>query len=185
MSGLAGSIAIGEVASKTGGLLRKVPREVWYALALILALWLGSKWHEHRKAQYGAERFMAGYAKAVEDGRQLKEQAELIGSAISKSLKEQNDETNRRIDRLSADLRLRGPGAASARCPGVSSPSGQSKPTSGAGNAPGTGLPEQGGSAVVPWDWLVERAEQCDLNRAEVLTWRDWWERQNAQRTQP
>jgi hypothetical protein len=31
--------------------------------------------------------------------------------------------------------------------------------------------------AAVPWPWLVQRAEQADLNRQEVLTWREWYDR--------
>lgn len=42
------------------------------------------------------------------------------------------------------------------------------------------GRPGDAALVAVDWQWLVDRAEQADLNRAEVLTWRGWYDRQRA-----
>jgi hypothetical protein len=31
--------------------------------------------------------------------------------------------------------------------------------------------------AAVPWVWLTDRAEEHDLDRAEVLSWRLWYQK--------
>jgi hypothetical protein len=35
--------------------------------------------------------------------------------------------------------------------------------------------------AAVPWQWLVQRSEQADLNRQEVLSWREWYRKLAAE----
>jgi hypothetical protein len=68
---------------------------------------------------------------------------------------------------------VRGPGQ--ARCTATVRPSASSRPdaTSGTANAPSAGVSEPDRGAV-PWDWLVGQAKVCDLNRSEVLSWREW-----------
>lgn len=36
-------------------------------------------------------------------------------------------------------------------------------------------LPPADGIAAVPWNWLVNTGGQCDLNRSEAQSWRDWY----------
>jgi hypothetical protein len=190
------------------GALKLVPKWVWYALALALAWHFALSWHRGqvkahdadivaaRDAQWQA-RFDAMRAKADD----VRRKAEALSAQISTTLKDQNDATNRHIAVDAGDLRLRGPGAAAAiGCrpgdhPGLSAAAGQpgaagdQRPHAAASALPGgnrrtdvTPVPGAGISddaqAAVPWRWLVGRAEQADLDRAEVLTWRDWYARQ-------
>ena len=155
--------------------VRLVPREVWYVLALALLYRGALTWHANKVDAYGAERFMAGYKKAVDDGKQLQAQAELIGTAISNKLKGENDETLRAIDRLGDDLRLRGPGKAACSYPAQpgAAASGH-KPSGGSADAPVDRVPDSEGQQLIglPFFSTVEFAKLCDANRNEALTWR-------------
>lgn len=93
---------------------------------------------------------------------------------IAKELKDRTDEENRRIAGDAGSLRVSGPGKAVCR-PAPAPPGGHvqggSKP-----NAPGPSLPPDE-RAAVPWGWLTDRAQEHDQLRAEVQTWREWYDR--------
>jgi len=96
---------------------------------------------------------------------------------IAAEIRRRHDEEARRIAAGADALRVSGPGRAAA-CP-PATPGGH-QPPGGAGNAPGPEMPP-GDRAAVPWQWLVARAESADLNRSEVLAWREWHARLNAE----
>jgi hypothetical protein len=106
----------------------------------------------------------------ADQANSLKEKADRIAAEI----RSKTDETNHRISGDAADILRGGPGK--AVCHSTPASSGGSQPQGGAGNAPGLTLPPAD-SAAVPWIWLTERSEQADLNRAEVLAWREWYAR--------
>lgn len=93
---------------------------------------------------------------------------------IAKDVKDRNDEQVRIIYRDAAAVRVRGPGK--AVCPRLPAPAGGSQAPAGKPDAPGPAVPPDD-RAAVPWNWLVDRAQQCDLNRAEALSWREWYDR--------
>jgi hypothetical protein len=190
MSGLAG---LGLLA-KLGGAkatLAKVPPKVWYGLAIVAAV-VGSFFvHQHyaHKALKAAD--ASGYnrarqedAKVIAQMRVRAEAAEANAKAISQDTRNRNDETNRRIASSADALLVRGPGAASCRRvsnPTVSASSSQPRASSGAGDAAASPMSSDDGTAAVPWVWLVNSSREADLNRAEVLSWRDWYQRQSAE----
>lgn len=182
-----------------GGTLKKVPRWVWIALAVFVLLVAFAIWHQHRahaaiaaaKADQKAAddaAWQAALDREREAAGKWRHAAELNAKAISDRTRTQNDETNSHIDADARDLLLRGPGKAAETCRRPVDPAGLpaagGQPGSGSHRPPdgaGTVLPGDDGTAeraIVPWNWLVGRARQCDLDRTEALTWRDWYQRQ-------
>jgi hypothetical protein len=102
------------------------------------------------------------------------DKAKARGDQLAKELRSKTDEANRRIAGDAGTLRVSGPGK--ARCPAVPAAPGGSEPRSGKPDAAGPEVPPEN-LAAVSWPWLVHRAEQADLNRQEVLTWREWYDK--------
>lgn len=186
------------VLGKAASIGRAVPPKGWLAIAVASALAIGFIVHQRHAHAALKAADSGGYARAVKvyqralaivHARAVKRRlaAEATGRAISTKTKEANDAQNRDIARRADDQRLRGPGKAAAGCgpvynSGISAAGGQP----GAGDhrpadAGGTVLPDgdrPADRAVVPWNWLTGRGEQCDLDRAEALTWRSWYQQQ-------
>lgn len=163
--------------------LGRIPRWAWIAIAVVAILFVGSCVHSRKVKAFGEERYAAGVAyeqaRLEAKAKAIKAKADAASKKITEQLKARHDETVTVIYRDADALRVRGPGkAACPGYPGVSGGSGRSEPISGGADASGLGLPEQGWAAV-PWGWLVGEAENCDLNRAEVLTWREWYRLQS------
>jgi hypothetical protein len=102
------------------------------------------------------------------------DKAKARGEQLAKELRSKTDEANRRIAADADTLRVSGPGK--ARCSAVSAGPGGSEARSGKPDAAGPEVSPDD-RAAVPWPWLVQRAEQADLNRQEVLTWREWYDK--------
>jgi hypothetical protein len=189
--------------SPIGGFLKgvwklsgKVPWQIWAAIFAAIALWLGIRWHAHEVHKT----FAAGYAQARSEDKavldNLRAQLAQAGLEMKRTSQEQrskNDAANASIHSAADALRVQGPGAAScSRRPAAPVPAapGQSQPASQpAGSAPAP-MPAADGSdplAAVSWRWLVGTGEQCDIERAENVSWRtayqEWlatWERMRA-----
>lgn len=171
----------GPLKALLGGLGRllglKVSLRVWMLVAA-----LAFAWHWHHGKVKAADR--AGYSRAMGEveGKAiaLKTKIDTLTTKISTELRSRNDEENRRIARDAGALRLRGPGKAA--CPaGARLPSGSGGYISpgGLGDAAGSQVPDRD-RAAVPWGWLVDRAEEHDADRAEVVTWREWYRKMVA-----
>jgi hypothetical protein len=183
MSGLAG-IGLAARLSGAGRVFKLIPTWAYVAFGIALAAFLGVLYHQHRIHQHDAALVKATIA--AEDQRiaakalAIKKAADTLNTNISTLIRSKNDETNRAIIADAGDLRVSGPGKAA--CLGRASlpaPASRSVPASGDGNAAGPQVPS-GDSAAVPWGWLTDRAEEHDLNRAEVLSWREWYQRMIA-----
>ena len=156
--------------------LALIPRSVWIALAVLALVGLGVFAHQRSVKAYGEERYAAGVADEKARAQEAaRKQAEKDEKTVRK-LKEQHREEIDRISRDADALRLRGPGK--ARC--------RPAPIAASGRDEGHGEPDVAGPevppddrAAVPWGWLVQRAEQFDANRAEVLAWREWHRKLN------
>lgn len=176
------------------GALRLIPKWVWILLAVALLWRVAVSWHEHRahaaiaaaekrgEAKANAawqQRFDAMRARADETRRR----AEAASAKISKDVRRKNDQDNRDSAARARALSLSGPGAARCRPvdhPGLSGGAGRYVAPGGRPDAPGPQVPADD-RAAVPWGWLVDRARQCDLNRAEALSWREADRRQRAE----
>lgn len=175
---------LGGIIKAIGRLLGKIPPKVWLALIVGAALFIGWKVHTHKVTKFGEERytsgFEAGYHAAEEDQRKVTAKTNAATAAIAQDERGKNHEANARTNAAADDLRLRGPGKASSRCPTVAAPaSGHDAPGGQSADA-ATGLPERDWTtdrAEVPWGWLVSSGQTCDLNRNEVIAWRSWYER--------
>lgn len=177
-------------------LVKRIPPKVWLALAVVALIIVAGIWHQrHAKAE-----LQAAYDRGVADEREanrlererlrakadrIRQGVETLQAKISNQLKDTNNAENRRIAAAGDDLRLRGPGKAAA-CPGpggsagLPDAAGRHDQAGAARNDAGRRLSEPDRLAVVPWGWLVSHAEGCDLNRQEVLTWRDWYAQQSV-----
>jgi hypothetical protein len=129
--------------------------------------------HWHKQSDQNAKQAET-YKRQLDEETARSNAAEAAGKRISEQLRKQTDEENRRIAGDAQSLRVSGPGR--AVCRPAPAASGGSQAGRGNGNAAGPPLPPAD-SAAVPWPWLVQRAEQADLNRTEVLAWREWYRR--------
>lgn len=160
--------------------LARIPAWAWIALCVALAAFLAWRWHggEVRAAdQAGYNRAMAEIRTKAERVTRLANDATKratdLQQAINTEERNRHEAQARHIAADAAALRRMRPSGA-LRC-GPADP------------APVPGIPGRpaapGGRADAPlvavdWKWLIDRAEQADLNRAEALTWRSWYERQ-------
>jgi hypothetical protein len=162
-----------------GGLkafFRQIPGWLWIAMLIGLAVALGFRAHQNAvKAT-----FNAGYAAGVIANEQAhiaaQAKADAAATAINSKLRTDNDEENSHIRAAADDLRLRGPGKAA--CPGVAAASpaaGGRDAGRGAAAAPVAEVSdrERFGFIALPFSAAIAAAEQCDANRAEVLSWRE------------
>lgn len=155
-------------------LLGKIPWQVWAIVIGLLLLWRAHAWHEREVRQAD----VAGYTRAMnhmaDKARTLADKADKLADEIRRK----SDEEARTIADRADNLSLRGPGA--ARCPTTPSSAapGRHQPGGGQADDPGAGVPPED-RAAVPWTWLVRQGEVCDLNRNEVLSWREWFSKLN------
>lgn len=175
MTGLAGIAAGGKVASALG-LFKRIPRWVWIAVAIVLAIVAGVWWHGRQVKAFGEERFNAGYAQAVEDGKKRVRKVEQNSARVTTEIRSKSDEEIRRNASRADDLRLRGSGAAACVHPGLPRGTGGHDQASGGTGASPAGVPQQDRISV-PFDYAVDQAEIADANRIEVLAWREWHRR--------
>lgn len=172
-----------------GGVLKAIPPKVWLALAALAfvcgLLW----WHNHEvKAAYNR-----GYATATVE-RDAKWSASfdtMHGAAqtyaaafnqqsatLSNQIGARHATELRAIAARADDLRLRGPGRAAAcarpgAVAGLSPATGGREPSGGTVDDGVAGLPDETPMAIVPWPDLIQRGEDADANRAEVIAWRE------------
>jgi hypothetical protein len=154
--------------------LRRLPWPVWAAIGLALALW--GAWTLHKRsvasayaqgAHDGAER---AYARVEAKALDLKQQAD----ATAAKIRSRTDEASRAVDTVTRTVLVRGPGAATCSNPAAPSTSGRVAPGGQAGPAVAP-VPDGEGQQLVglPFAPTVELFRQCDLNRLEVLAWRE------------
>lgn len=173
------------------GAFKLVPRWVWYLLAAALAWHFALSWHGGRVKAHDkdviATRDAYWNAKLVDvadKARRIRIDAEAQAAEITEKVRSDNERQARTIASDAGSLRVRGPGAAADDCrpidhPGLPAAASGARAGSGAGADTGPPVPSSD-RASVSWQWLVDHAEQADLNRAEVIAWRDWWVAQSA-----
>lgn len=148
-------------------------------------LWLhtaGEARHWHKQSvQYQKlhNNDLAHDAKIAKQAVDLKAKVDALTLNISRTLREWNDAQNSRIAGAADDLRLRGPGK--AVCPGNPvdpSGSGKSQQPGRSGNAAVAPVSDAGGQlAALPFSDTVTFGQSHDAYRAEVMTWRQWYQR--------
>lgn len=166
-------------------------------VALGLAVWGALAWHSARSeaaveaavttalTKQSAE-WQKSFASMQSTAAIWKQRSQQAGTDLADLRRQTHEDELRRIGADADAVRLRGPGlaAASAGCRRIDDPrtraaaSGPGAPATGP-DAPGPGLLERdrGGGfapefAVVPWGWLVRRAEEHDALLSEAGTWR-------------
>jgi hypothetical protein len=194
VAGLGVKAAESAALDRTTGIISIVPKPVWEALAVIgyAAALLFLHQHYAHAAISAADK--AGYARAKEQDAKalddLKKRAAAAitnGAAISQDTRSKNDAQAADIRSTAGALSVRGPGAARCGCVDHSAvPAASSQPIAADRQSDAAGSAVSAADratdvAGVPWQWLVGRAEQCDLDRAESLSWRDWYAREAAE----
>jgi hypothetical protein len=124
----------------------------------------------HDRDSYKAQRDY--YRAEIDKADKAARDAQAVIAKLTQDIRNRTDEENRRIAGDADALRVSGPGKAA--CRPAPAASGEHEPGRGNGNAPGPQVPPDD-SAAVSWGWLTDRAEEHDLNRAEVLAWREWY----------
>lgn len=176
-----------------GALLKGVPWQLWAALGLAAALWLGVSWHKREITQLTDHARAAGKAAADAQwqsafdrmraaSQQWKTNYETASATLAQARRTTHDQDLRDITAAAGDLRLRGPGAAGAPACGrplaaagaAAAAAGPDAPA-GPSDAPVAPVPAGEGLAILPWADLVSYAEQHDALRSEALTWRSWY----------
>jgi hypothetical protein len=192
MSWLVGFLAKSALMqSPVGAFIRWVPKWAWIVLAVVAAVAGAYLWHQHVAGKALKSADAAGYArakaedaKALQDLRSKANEAASNGRSIAQDTRSKNDETNRAAHAAAGDLLVRGAGASRSRCvgdPAVPAASGEHGAAPDAAHVARALLSDDDRTADradVPWRWLVGRAEQSDLDRAEVVAWRSWYQRQ-------
>jgi hypothetical protein len=167
--------------SPVGAFIKAVPAWAWKAAGIIAALVGAFLVHQHYAHKAIANAYAQGKADEAKHVEQqalkIKAKVDALTGKIAAQERMKNDEQNRRIAAAADDLRLRGPGKATcAGSASLPSAAGGHVAPSGDGNAAGPQVPSDD-RAAVPWGWLVNRAEEHDVDRAEVLSWREWYSR--------
>lgn len=171
------------------GWATKNPAAALCGLFLATTVWF---WHGKGKALDQRDKARADLillrddiAQAQTDAHNWKLAHDGHASTISKLKGELYEQELRRNAAVATDLRLRGPGKA-ATCPGREFNPGMAITPDRQGgtpaqpDAPGNQVPARDGFAVVPWGWLVNRAEDHDRLLSEVKIWRSWHGDQGA-----
>lgn len=193
--------------AKILGFFKRAPRWAWIAFAVVAALVGGYFLHQHKAHAHDTALVKAtidkrdqlwrdALAKAHAGAIASRARTEAAGAKISTTLKGKHDAQVRSNASDARDLQLRGPGKAAVDCrlgdhPGLPAAAGQPGRPAGGANAAAAevhpadrlaGLPAgaRGDFAVIPWSWLVEQGREADDSRAEVLTWRAWYDQQAA-----
>lgn len=182
--------------SVLAGLLGQIPPRVIWALVAMGMILGAVLWYNHAIGRAFANGREAGVTEAnakwkaafdqqrrasLQWKRNYQEQSALLTSQIG----ERYAQDLRRNDALADDLRLRGPGRAAAcsgsvHSPRVASGTGGHDETPSGPNAPGDQVPADDRNAIVPWGWLVRKAEDHDDLLAEVNAWRSHDAKQKA-----
>lgn len=156
--------------SPIGRVIKLVPRWLWIALAVALALFAAVKWHGHKVEQLRASSFKAGAdaRDAYWAGKALAWEGRI--NELARKSRSKNREANRLIVDHAGALLLRGPGKAA--CPyGPAAVAGRSEPRSGSVDAGLGGVPDPQRPALIalPFGDFIARAKLCELNRQEVI----------------
>jgi hypothetical protein len=170
--------------SPIGAVLKRIPKQVWIAVAIALALAAAFVWHQHKAHSALKSADAAGYARAMKDvearALKLKAKVDKLTAKISAEERTKNDVENRRIASAADALRLRGPGKALCTVPaGAPGASSGHFDASGPGDASVSGVldPQRVALVGLPVSSAVGFAEQHDVLRAEVISWREWYRR--------
>jgi hypothetical protein len=172
--------------SPVGKVIRSIPRPVWIALAVLLALGALIWWHKDKVSDARKEGYAAGVKyegdRIAKRAAEIKAKADALTGKITEQLRTQSDEKVRVIYRDAGAVLMRGPAkAACSGNPGISSgPSGSNPPTGG-GSAAVDQVPtgERVELIGLPFAGTVALAQQCDMNRAEAQSWREWHRQQS------
>lgn len=193
--GLLARIGASLIFGRIKGIFGSIPKWLWLTLAVVIALGSAVAVHQHYAHKELAVAFAAGKA---ESDKQWQSSFDLMKKASDQWKQNyQNEatlladerrktyEASLRANRVIADdLLLRGAGKASAaRCRPLNNsglPGATSRPQQTPANpdAPGPAMPADGGDAIVPWGWLVQRTREHDDLLAEVNTWHIWYPEQ-------
>lgn len=177
------------------GIIAAIPPRILLALGAAVLLG-GAFWlHQARAAGQIKAARAAGYAAGVAEMKQSfdtlhgavltwKQAHQNTAAALSDANRRRFDEDLRANAARADDLRLRGPGRASAAdCrpgsrAGLAAAAGGPQPVGGRADGPVAPVPPDEPLALVPWADFVARSEDADADRSEALTWRNWYQEQ-------
>jgi len=176
MTGLVAGMGAKAALGGVGGFFKSIPRWAWIALAIASAALLGLLWHGHAIKKHDKALRVAVTAEIQAKTQKLIDGLNSKNAQLTATLRRKNDETARTIIHDAGTVRLSGPGKAQCR-PSLPVAARGSQPTRGTSDVAVAEVPPGQGLDLIglPFAATVDFAEQHDLNRAEVLAWRDWY----------
>lgn len=128
---------------------------------------------------------IAADKRSITQAIQWKRDFDTTAAQLSTALKDKTHAEDLLNAALADNLRMRGPGRATAICgqrgdSGSGTGSGGNIAPGGTGDAPLAPVPDDEPMAILPWRELVERARFADDNRTEVMAWREWYAKTGA-----
>lgn len=174
------------VSNAVHAFAKRVPWQVWLAIAAAVLLVIGIIWHGHAKEAFGNQRFTDGYAKGYADAKADAEKAthavETKGREMAQDVRSKNDARHASIDRAAAVVFVRGPGRAACAPIAPAATDGSSGPVDEKGDAPVSAVPAGQGQPLVgvPVDGATAFAAQNDKALADNASWWTWYDRYNA-----
>lgn len=167
------------MTSPAGAFLKAVPRWAWIALGAVALLVAGVVWHHGKVRAHDKAVIAAEDARLAKQALELKARIDALNSQISSLIKDKNDAENRRIAADADALRVSGPGKAVCRSAGLPAPASGYVAPGRPGAATVDSVPDTEGQQLIglPFAPAIDFAEQCDINRSEALSWREWYQK--------
>lgn len=165
--------------------LKLVPKWVWYALAIGAVIISAVIWHRSAVKKHDNElrgqivaEFKAQQDKLIRQAVVLKQRAEQLQAAANIKLGAEHAQAvadiHARADRLRSQTAYRN-GTSRYDAPGV-----PGRPSGGNGAAGAFTAGADRDVVAVPRLPLIAAGESCDIDRAKVKLWQDWYIRQQA-----
>lgn len=152
-----------------------VPAWVWkvaggVVLAIGLFLWHNGAAHKHDKKIIAAEG-----VRLVARINAVTARITALGTKIALTERNAHEKEVARIHVVTHDLILHGPGKAQCASGSFTSSTSRPKPVAGTADNSVGPMPSPGGVALiaVPFNDFVRVTGQCDINRDEILKWRE------------
>lgn len=159
--------------SPLGGFLKAVPRKVWIALLIAIAIglvvWKAVSWYNNQIEAAELRGEARAYAAVEQRAIELKGKADQVAAKIRSKKNEEDQRVAAAVD----DFRLRGAGKASCPRSAFQPSGGRQQASAPVDPAVGEVHPEQGPELVaLPFPVWADVIENYELLRNEVIAWR-------------
>lgn len=152
-----------------------IPRWAYILMGSMLLLTGLVFWHQSALRKHDRKLIIAEDARLVGEINKVTAKITRLATKAAMLEREAHEKEVTRIGVVTHDLILRGPGKAQCPSSSFAPRTSQLVPSGGSADASLARVPDQGGPALValPFNDAVRFAGQCDINRDEILKWRE------------